>query len=45
MAETMTPQERLEIIRSNLQEVNTPEMLEDIVIKQGRAPVIYWGMR
>lgn len=44
MASTdLTPEQKLALIKSNLHEVLHPEMLEDIVLKQKRPLVLYWG--
>ncbi|KAI9890574.1 MAG: hypothetical protein M1814_003772 [Vezdaea aestivalis] len=43
MAASMTPQEKLDLIRENLQEVMKPEIIEDVVVKQNRSLVVYWG--
>ncbi len=39
-----SPQERMEWITSHLQEVLNPEILEDVIYKQLRPPIIYWGV-
>lgn len=39
----LTPQEKLELVKVNLQEVLHPEILEDVIVKQNRPLVIYWG--
>ncbi|KAI5303062.1 Tyrosine--tRNA ligase cytoplasmic [Ascosphaera pollenicola] len=43
MDKVLTPQEKLSLITSQLQEVLKPEVLEDIVIKQDRPLCIYFG--
>nr|KMM65417.1 tyrosyl-tRNA synthetase [Coccidioides posadasii RMSCC 3488] len=43
MGSELSPQEKLDLIKLNLQEVLKSEILEDIIIRQNRAPVIYWG--
>ncbi|KAL1979205.1 hypothetical protein VTN96DRAFT_6508 [Rasamsonia emersonii] len=43
MARELSPQEKLDLITSQLQEVLKPEILEDVIIKQNRPLVIYWG--
>ncbi|KAL1966286.1 hypothetical protein VTN77DRAFT_4639 [Rasamsonia byssochlamydoides] len=43
MARELTPQEKLDLITCQLQEVLKPEILEDVIIKQNRPLVIYWG--
>lgn len=40
----MSPQDKLALIKENLQEVLKPEILEDVVVKQNRPLVIYWGI-
>lgn len=44
MAEHLSPQDKLALIKENLQEVLKPEILEDVVVKQNRPLVIYWGI-
>lgn len=39
----MTSAQKVALITSNLQEVLNVEILEDVLNKEGRAPVIYWG--
>ncbi|KAI9652835.1 MAG: hypothetical protein M1831_006360 [Alyxoria varia] len=39
----LTPAQKLSLITSNLQETLNPEIIEDVLNKQSRAPVIYWG--
>lgn len=39
----LSPQEKLDLIKSKLQEVLHEEILEDIVLKQKRSLVLYWG--
>ncbi len=39
-----SPQERMDWITNHLQEVLNPEILEDVVYKQMRPPIIYWGV-
>jgi tyrosyl-tRNA synthetase len=43
MATALTPQQKLALIKENLQEVLKEEILEDVIIKQNRPLVIYWG--
>lgn len=45
MDKVLTPQEKLSLITSQLQEVLKPEILEDIVVKQDRPLCIYFGKR
>lgn len=42
MAE-FTPQERFNLITRNLQEVLNPEIIEEIVVKQDKPLIVYWG--
>jgi hypothetical protein len=42
MAE-LSAQERIALINQNLQEVLKPEILEDVIVKQGRPLIVYWG--
>lgn len=39
----LTPEQKLALIKSKLDEVLHPEMLEDIVLKQQRPLTLYWG--
>lgn len=39
----LTPEEKFALIKSNLQEVLHEEILEDIVLKQKRPLILYWG--
>jgi tyrosyl-tRNA synthetase len=43
MAEHLSPQDKLALIKENLQEILKPEILEDVILKQNRPLVIYWG--
>lgn len=43
MATELTPQQKLDLIKVNLQEVLKPEILEDVVLRQQRPLSIYWG--
>ncbi|KAI9675196.1 MAG: hypothetical protein M1829_003556 [Trizodia sp. TS-e1964] len=43
MADSLSPQEKVALIKENLQEVLKPEIIEDIVVKQNRPLIIYWG--
>ncbi|KAA6413153.1 MAG: tyrosine-tRNA ligase [Lasallia pustulata] len=43
MAETLSAQEKIALIHENLQEVLKPEIIGDVVVKQNRPLVIYWG--
>lgn len=44
MAETLSAQEKIALIHENLQEVLKADIIEDVIIKQNRPLVIYWGM-
>lgn len=39
----MSHEERMALINKNLQEVLNPEIIEDVMVKQNRSLVIYWG--
>lgn len=39
----LSPEQKLALIKSNLQEVLHEEILEDIVLKQKRSLALYWG--
>ena len=43
MATPTDPKEKIALITKNLQEVLNPELLEDVVVKEGRPLVVYWG--
>ncbi|KAI9823569.1 MAG: hypothetical protein M1832_002350 [Thelocarpon impressellum] len=43
MAESMSAQERIALINENLQEVLKPDIIEDVIVRQGRPLVVYWG--
>ncbi|KAK2735869.1 hypothetical protein FQN57_001075 [Myotisia sp. PD_48] len=43
MAAELTPQQRIDLINQNLQEVLKPEIIEDVILRQNRPLVIYWG--
>ena len=42
-AKELTPEEKLALIKQNLDEVMKPEIIEQIVLKEQRPLVIYWG--
>jgi tyrosyl-tRNA synthetase len=42
-ATELSPEQKLDLIKSKLQEVLHEEILEDIVLKQKRSLVLYWG--
>ncbi|KZF22382.1 tyrosyl-tRNA synthetase [Xylona heveae TC161] len=39
----LTPQEKIALIGENLQEIMKPEIIEDVIVKQNRPLVLYWG--
>lgn len=39
----LSPREKIEKITANLQEVLNPEIIEDVVLKQNRPLIVYWG--
>jgi tyrosyl-tRNA synthetase len=39
----LSPQEKIALINQNLQEVLKPEIVEDVVVRQNRPLVVYWG--
>lgn len=43
MGDALSADERIALIKSQLQEVIKPEIIEDVIRKGERAPVIYWG--
>lgn len=43
MAVTLSAQEKIALINENLQEVLRPEIIEDVIVKQNRPLIIYWG--
>lgn len=43
MAESLSADEKIALIHENLQEVLKPEIIEDVIKKQNRPLVIYWG--
>ena len=43
MDKALTPDEKLALVKSQLQEVLREEILEDVILKQKRPLVIYWG--
>ncbi len=44
MEAALSPQEKVALIHSQLQEVLKPEIIEDVIVKQDRPLVIYWGV-
>ncbi len=45
MAETLSTDQKIALIYENLQEVLKPDIIEDVIRKQDRPLVIYWGNR
>ena len=43
MAQSMSADEKIALIKANLQEVLKPEIIEDVINKQDRPLAIYWG--
>ena len=43
MDKDLTPDEKLALVKSQLQEVLREEILEDVILKEKRPLVIYWG--
>ena len=43
MAESLTAEEKIALINENLQEVLKPEVIEDVIVRQNRSLIIYWG--
>ena len=43
MTESLSSQEKLALITENLQEVLRRDILEDVIVKQNRPLVVYWG--
>lgn len=43
MGEDLSGQQKLDLIKDKLQEVLRPDILEDVILKQQRPLVIYWG--
>ncbi|MCJ1436874.1 hypothetical protein MMC27_006256 [Xylographa pallens] len=43
MAQSLNAQQKITLINSHLQEVLKPEIIEDVLIKQNRPLIIYWG--
>ncbi|KAI9756365.1 MAG: hypothetical protein M4579_003869 [Chaenotheca gracillima] len=43
MANNLSPQEKIALINEQLQEVLKPEIIEDVIVRQNRPLVIYWG--
>lgn len=43
MADSLSAQEKITLIKENLQEVLKEDVIEDILVKQNRPLKIYWG--
>ncbi|KAI9771010.1 MAG: hypothetical protein M1840_002714, partial [Geoglossum simile] len=39
----LSPQEKIALINQHLQEVLKPDIIEDVIVKQNRPLVVYWG--
>lgn len=44
MEESLTADEKIALIHENLQEVLKPEIIEDVIRRQNRPLIIYWGI-
>ena len=42
-APALSAQEKIALIHTQLQEVLRPEIIEDVIVKQNRSLIIYWG--
>ena len=40
----LSVQDKIALIKSNLQEILRPEIIGDVIVKQGRPLRIYWGI-
>ena len=43
MDDQLSTQDKIALIKSHLQEILKPEIIEDVIVKQGRPLSIYWG--
>jgi len=43
MADELSPQGKIALIKENLQEILKPEIIEHVIIKEQRPLKIYWG--
>lgn len=43
MADSMSAQDKLALIKENLQEVLKEDLIEDVIVKQNRPLKVYWG--
>lgn len=43
MASKLSADESIALIHENLNEVLKPELIEDVIMKQNRPLVVYWG--
>lgn len=39
----LDPQQKIALINENLQEVLRPDIIENVIVKEKRPLVIYWG--
>ena len=39
----LTVEQRLSLIKANLQEIIDEHIIDDVIVKQGRELVLYWG--
>ena len=39
----LAPADAIALIKRNLQEVLNPEIIDDVILKQKRSLVLYWG--
>lgn len=44
MEESLTADEKIALIYENLQEVLKPEIIDDVIRRQNRPLIIYWGI-
>lgn len=44
MDESLTVDEKIALINENLQEVLKPEIIDDVIRRQNRPLIIYWGI-
>ena len=44
MDEPLSAQDKIALIKSYLQEVLKPEIIEDVIVKQNRPLRVYWGI-
>lgn len=44
MDQSLTADEKIALINENLQEVLKPEIIDDVIRRQNRPLIIYWGI-